>query len=363
MRQQDDIESVATPDLEQDKRPAALEGATVGSAATRTEVGRTPGTGRRVLATVLGSRPLLLAILTLLLIAYMTSRFPTQFSTWSNAKAVLLDSSVSAILVIGMMILMIGGTFDLSIGGMLVLTSIVTATMIANYQWAIPGAIVLGLGVGALCGLINGLLVTRIKINALIATLAMAGVYTGVAQLVASSGITPISDSYSNIGGTLILGLQSPVWIAAILVAIMAVAVSQTRFFRQYYFIGGSEKAARLSGIAATRLIVLAFIAMGMLAALAGIVNSSRLNAATVTAGTGLELATITAAVLGGASLRGGEGTVIGGVLGVVFISLVNNSLIILGVDVFWQQIVIGLVLVFAVSLDRLRHTRLATTG
>jgi len=323
----------------------------------------TRGLTRRIVFLAIRSRPIMLTILTMILIGYMSSRFPTQFSTWSNAKAALLDTSVTAILVIGMMILMIGGTFDLSIGGILVLSSIVTGTLIVNRGWSVPVSIVAGILAGAACGAVNGLLVTRIKINALIATLAMAGVYSGVAQLIASSGVTPISDDFSSLGGTILLGLQSPVWIAAVLVAIMAVAVSQTRFFRQYYFIGGSEKAARLSGIPTTRLIILGFVMMGAFAALAGIVNASRLNAATVSAGTGLELATITAAVVGGASLRGGEGTVIGGVLGVVFISLVANSLIILGVDVFWQQIVIGLVLIFAVSLDRLKHTKWALSG
>jgi ribose/xylose/arabinose/galactoside ABC-type transport system permease subunit len=132
--------------------------------------------------------------------------------------------------------------------------------------------------------------------------------------------------------------------------------VSQTRFFRQYYYIGGNERAARLSGIKTSRMILIAFVVMGLLAGLAGVLNAARLNAAVVSAGIGVELQIITAAVLGGASLKGGEGTVLGGVLGVLFIALVQNVLVILNVDVFWQNIVIGLVLLFAVSLDRFKQ-------
>jgi ribose transport system permease protein len=133
-------------------------------------------------------------------------------------------------------------------------------------------------------------------------------------------------------------------------------AVGQTRFFRQYYYVGGNERAARLSGMKTDRLILIAFVLMGFLAGVAGVLNAARLDAAVVSAGIGVELQVITAAVLGGASLKGGEGTVPGAFLGVLFIALVQNALIILNVDVFWQNIVIGSVLLLAVSLDRWKH-------
>lgn len=316
-------------------------------------------TAQRVLARVVRSRPLLLVALLILLVAWMSYAYPHSFASTSNAKAVLLDASVEGVMVIGMMILMIGGVFDLSIGGILVMSGIVVGALISHHGWSVWLAVLAGLGVGGACGFFNGVLVTRIRINALIATLATAGIFNGLAQLFESSGVTPVSDSFANLGQTMILGIQSPFWVALALVVVMSLAVSQTRFFRQYYFVGGNERAARLSGIATQRLTVIAFVIMGLLAALGGILTAARLDAATTTAGAGIELQVITAAVLGGASLQGGEGTVIGGVLGVLFIALVQNSLIILHVDVFWQQIVIGGVLLFAVSLDRLKHTRL----
>jgi ABC-type xylose transport system permease subunit len=144
------------------------------------------------------------------------------------------------------------------------------------------------------------------------------------------------------------------------IVLVMAWAVSRTAFFRQYYFIGGNARAAQLSGIRVSRLTFTAFVLMGFLAGVAGVLGAARLNSAVVSAGIGVELSVITAAVLGGASLRGGEGSIIGGVLGVLFIALVSNAMIINGIGVFWQPIVTGTVLLLAVSLDRFRRSRRA---
>ncbi|MGH2945555.1 MAG: ABC transporter permease [Solirubrobacteraceae bacterium] len=312
-----------------------------------------PGLAKAGGRALIRTRPALLLLLTAALVAWMAYWYPDSFPTRSNFEAVLLNASVSAILVCGMTLLLIGGVFDLSIGGVLALTGVVTGALIANHGWAVPTAILAGLLVGAAAGLFNGLLVTRLGINALITTLATLGIFRGLSQLLESSGVAPIGDGYAKVGQTELLGIQTPFWVMLVLVAVLALAVANTRFFRQYYFVGGNERAARYSGIRSQRLILIGFVLMGALAALGGVLTSARLNAATVSAGDGLELAVITAAVLGGASLKGGEGTIIGGVLGVLFIALVQNALIIMQVDVFWQQIIIGAVLLIAVSLDR----------
>jgi ribose transport system permease protein len=315
-------------------------------------VAQKAGTAARALVR---TRPALLVVLILGLTAYMAYWYPDSFPTRSNAEAVLLNASVSAILVAGMTLLLIGGVFDLSIGGVLALTGVVTGSLVANSGWPVPLAILAGLVVGAGCGLFNGLLVTRLGINALITTLATLGIFRGLTQLLQSSGVAPIGDSFATVGQTQLLGIETPFWVMLAVVGVMGFAVARTRFFRQFYFVGGNERAAELSGIRSGRLVLIGFVLMGMLAALGGVLTSARLNAATVSAGDGVELAVITAAVLGGASLKGGEGTVAGGVLGVLFIALVTNALIIGGVDVFWQQIIIGAVLLIAVSLDRLK--------
>jgi ribose/xylose/arabinose/galactoside ABC-type transport system permease subunit len=254
-----------------------------------------------------------------------------------------------------MMLLMIGGSFDLSIGGILALSGVCSALAITQLHTPAVVGVLIGLAVGAACGLVNGLIVTKVRINALIATLAMQGVLYGITQLLSGTGVDFVSNSFASIGQSKLLGLQTSFWVMLAVVLAGSFAVSQTRFFRQYYFVGGNARAARLSGIRASRLMLIAFVLMGVLAGLAGVLEAARLNAAVVSAGTGIELQVITAAVLGGASLKGGEGTIIGGVLGVLFIALVNNALIILQVSAFWQNIVVGVVLLVAVSLDRRR--------
>lgn len=311
---------------------------------------------RTLVGKLAASRPLTLVVFIFLLALYMTARFPDNFPTAYNLSAVLLNAAQQGILVTGMMLLLISGNFDLSIGSTLALGGVVAGVLIADQGvGAFPAALV-GVGVGALGGVINGLIVTRLGINALITTLATMTIYRGVTQLVSGTGVAPISTDFARFGQTVFLGLQSPFWVMLVIVAVGTWAVSRTRFFRQYYFVGGNARAAKLSGIRVEQLTFFAFVLMGALAGVAGVLGAARLNAAVVSAGIGVELSVITAAVLGGASLKGGEGTILGGVLGVIFIALVQNALIISGVGVFWQNIVIGLVLLFAVSLDRLKQ-------
>ena len=225
-------------------------------------------------------------------------------------------------------------------------------------RWGGPAeaGLLAGLAVGAAAGLVNGLIVTRLGINALIATLATLTIYRGLTYLTAGTGVTPIGDAFKAYGQSVFLGVQTPFWVMLAVVAAGAWALAETRFFRQYYFIGGNARAAKLSGIRVERLTLIGFVIMGLLAGLAGVLGAARLNSAVVSAGINVELSVITATVLGGASLKGGEGTVLGGVLGVLFIALVQNAMIINGIGIFWQNIIVGLVLLLGVSLDRFKQ-------
>jgi ribose transport system permease protein len=151
-----------------------------------------------------------------------------------------------------------------------------------------------------------------------------------------------------------ILRLPFLLWVALALVVVFDLAMRHGSFFRQLYYIGSNEKAARLSGLAVDRVRTLAYMLSGLLAALAGVLLASRLMSGTPTAGNALELQVLAAAVIGGASLRGGEGTVLGAFLGVIFVALINNAMTMLAVSIYWQMIVTGAVLVVAVALDML---------
>ncbi len=225
--------------------------------------------------------------------------------------------------------------------------------------WPPLPAFLAGCAWGGLLGIVNGTLVTRFKINALIATLATLSIYRGGLQLVSGAGVTNIGNGYTVFGQTQLLGIYSPFWFMAVIVLLFAFLVGRTRYFRQAYYIGGNPRAAKLSGINVDRTVFSFFVIMGLLAGLAGALLASRLNTAVVLAGQGVELKVITAVVLGGASLAGGAGTILGAFLGVLLMALLQNAMIIAGINPFWQLIVVGIVLLMSVGLDqfaRLHH-------
>jgi ribose transport system permease protein len=221
-------------------------------------------------------------------------------------------------------------------------------------DWGLPAEIALvgGLLTGVICGFANGAIITRFRINPLITTLATAGIIRGITQLVSPAGVANLPDSIKPYGQTVIAGLQSPFWVMLVVAIAFWFLMRRTRFFRQFYFVGGNARAATLSGIKVDRVLLVGFVLMGLLAGLAGTLLASRLSNAVVLAGVGVELRVITAAVLGGASLAGGVGTIPGAILGVIFMSLVQNAMIIAGVQVFWQSIVVGVVLLVAIGID-----------
>jgi ribose transport system permease protein len=314
--------------------------------------------GRALLVRVATDRQLLLIVLIVALIALMTILEPTTFTRPANAAVVLLDTAQTGILACGMMVLLISGMFDLSIGGILAFSGIMAG--LAAKELGLPplAAFLVGCGWGVLLGVINGILVTRFKINALIATLATLSIYRGGLQLVSGAGVTNIGNGYTVFGQTKILGIYSPFWFMAVIVLLFSFLVGRTRYFRQAYYIGGNTRAAKLSGINVDRTVFSFFVIMGLLAGLAGALLASRLNTAVVLAGQGVELKVITAVVLGGASLAGGVGTILGAFLGVLFMALLQNAMIIAGINPFWQLIVVGIVLLISVGLDQLARSR-----
>ncbi len=320
-------------------------------------VGSRDTQGMRIVRRLADSRELTLFVLVAALVVVMSAVYPNNFPTAANLRAVLLNLAPVGILVCGMMLLMIAGSFDLSCGSTLALAGVWAGVVAGTWGYPAEAGILVGIVVGGLAGLINGLIVTKLGINALIATLGTLTIYRSLTYVTAGTGVTPISDAFAAYGRAAdpLFRIQSPFWVMLFIVLVGSWLVSRTRFFRQFYFVGGNARAAQLSGIRVNRLTLTGFVIMGVLAGLAGVLGAARLNSAVVNAGVGIELKVITATVLGGASLKGGEGTLIGGILGVLFISLIENAMIINQVGVFWQGLVVGLVLLFAVSLDRFK--------
>jgi ribose transport system permease protein len=346
--------------MSSDAQPDPLTSAEpAGVARGMSRSGRPPrSAAERLLVRVAIDRPLLLIALIVALVAIMGLLRPTTFPTFENAAVVLQDTAQTGILACGMMLLLISGMFDLSIGGILAFSGIIAGLAVKDFGMPPIVAFLMGCAWGAMLGVVNGFIVTRFRINALIATLATVSIYRGLLQLVSGAGVTNIGNGYTVFGQTQILGIYSSFWFMAVIVLLFAFLVGRTRYFRQSYYIGGNPRAAKLSGINVDRTVFVTFVIMGLLAGLAGALLASRLNTAVVLAGNGVELKVITAVVLGGASLAGGVGRISGAFLGVLFMSLVQNAMIVAGINPFWQLIAVGFVLLISVGLDQFARSR-----
>jgi ribose transport system permease protein len=288
----------------------------------------------------------------LLVILLFSILYPYSFRSWDNFHAVLRNLAFEGILSLGMMLLLVGGMFDLSVGAMASLAGVIAGWLMKQAGWPVPAAVLTALAVAAAGGTINGVFVARLRVNALITTLGTMGIFQGAALLIGGPGITFLPDTFTRFGQAEYLGIQAPVWMLAAMAILAHLLLTHTRFFRQYYYIGNNATAARLSGIPVERLQIFAFALMGLIAGTAGVVYASRIATATPLVGAGAELQAIAAVILGGASLSGGKGTIWGAMLGVFFMALVKNVLIISRVSSEWQGIVLGAVLVLAVAMD-----------
>lgn len=235
-----------------------------------------------------------------LLCLVMAIIFPDKFPTVDNFSQLMLNLSVDTIVAVGMMVLMIAGMFDLSVGSVVAFAGGMAGYLMYYHGVHFIGAVTAGLAGSVLIGFVNGWLVARIGINPMIQTLAMMGIVRGFALLLSGAGIQNFPYDYIAIGQSKLLGLQMPVWYMLLVVMLFAYLAKNTSFFRRYYFIGSNEKAARLSGINVEKMKVWAFVISATLAGIAGILLSSRLGAALSTSGRGLEMRVITAVILGG---------------------------------------------------------------
>ncbi len=298
-------------------------------------------------------REFVITLIVVALFIMMTFASP-YFLTNANLLAVMLGLSLEAIIAVAMVHLMVTGGFDMSVGSIVAFTGATTA-LILRAGVPVVLAVLLGLILGAAIGLFNGLIVAKIGINPFVTTLSSLSLYRGLTLIVTrGQNVTGLPAAFKAIGQAKFAGIQTPIIISVVLLIIGDILLRKSRFFRQSYYIGGNEHAARLSGIAVDKIKILAYVLTGLFAAISGIVMTARLGSASVTAGTGLELRVITAVIIGGASLSGGEGTVLGAFLGTLLMGLISNALTLTGVDVYWQTFVTGATLLTAVLIDTL---------
>jgi ribose transport system permease protein len=310
-----------------------------------------PRVARRLVVRLALQREAALAVFIIVGGAALAFESP-EFLTFGNLHAVFLGMSVEAIVAVGMTVLLVSGGFDLSVGSVLALGGIVAGLLVlggAPAAIAVLGAVVAGVAVG----ITNGLLVAKVGVNPLITTLGMLSVIQGVVLLLgggfAVSGLPP---SLTVLGQSVYFRIQAPIYFMVGFALIGDFLLRRSRLFRLVYYVGGNEQAARLTGIPVDRVKIAGYCLTAGLAAFGGIILAARFGAASVNAGETLPLDVITAVVIGGASLSGGSGTVLGAMLGVFLIQLINNAFNLLGVNVYWQPVVQGSVLILAVAAD-----------
>ncbi len=254
--------------------------------------------------------------------------------------------------------LLISGGLDLSVGSTLAFTGVVTGLAL-NAGVPVVISILLGLLAALGVGLVNGLLVAKMKINPFIVTLGTNMAVRGLLLVIAQGrAVLNLPSEFTIIGQGRLFGIQYPIYVMLALVLIGDFLLRNTRFFRQNYYIGSNEKAARLSGINVDWVKIINYCIVALLAGIAGLMITARFGSASVTVGSGTELRVITATIIGGASLSGGEGSVLGAFLGALFMGVLANALNLLGVDVYWQNLITGLILIGAVVIDVVNERR-----
>ncbi|HZG81201.1 MAG TPA: ribose ABC transporter permease [Brevibacillus sp.] len=292
-------------------------------------------------------------LLGLALIVIVLSIITNDFLTVSNIFNVLRQISINALIAFGMTFVILTGGIDLSVGSILALSSAITAGLMAGGMdtWL---AILIGLLAGAVMGAINGVVISKGRVAPFIATLATMTIFRGL-TLVYTQGrpITGLNPDFAILGKGFFLEIPMPVIWMLISFAILYFILRHTTFGRHVYALGSNEEATRLSGISTSKVKVMVYAISGLFAAISGVILTSRLNSAQPTAGTSYELDAIAAVVLGGTSLSGGNGWIVGTLIGAMIIGVLDNGLNLLNVSSFYQSVVKGAVILLAVLIDR----------
>lgn len=295
-------------------------------------------------------------LITLLALCLVTALLTDRFLSPLNLTNILVQSSIMAVIAIGMTFVIVGGGFDLSVGSIVAFAGCIAA--MAMVKFGLVAGVMAGVAAGIAVGLVNGVIIAKLGVNPFITTLGTMVLVRGLVYLV--TGGAPVGDdrlpaAFIAFGSARLLGIHYLVWVPAILLLVLSWVMQATAYGRRIYATGGNREAAYLSGVPVGRIVASTYVWCGALGGVAGVMLTARLQSGQPTAGEFYELTAIAAVVLGGASLQGGEGTLYKSIIGVLIMIVLGNSLNLLNVDSYWQRVAIGAVIIAAAAADRLR--------
>ncbi len=293
----------------------------------------------------------------LLLCCIVFSIASPNFLTSSNLLNILRASSMMGIVECGVTMVMIGGGMDMSVGGQMSLNGFILALLMVNFQVPLFVVILVALGLGLMEGIANGVIGIKLGVAPMVVTLATMTIFQALTKVItAGKAVSGFSDAFLSIGKGYVFGIiPIPVLVFVIIVAICQFVMTKTYFGRQIFAMGGNTEAARLSGVNTNLLTVMLYAICGFITAIASIIMLSRTASAQTTAGGSYAFDCMTAAVLGGIGLKGGEGSVIGVVIGAIVIGVLSNGFVMIGVNENWQSVIKGIILLIAVGIDKIK--------
>jgi Ribose/xylose/arabinose/galactoside ABC-type transport systems, permease components len=302
-------------------------------------------------------------LIAIVLVLYIST---PAFGNPQNIFQVLLSASVYVILAMGMTFVMVGGCIDLSMGSIVGLSGGICLLVLRTYQMPLWVGVLAGVAAGAVCGAINGFMVTKMNLISFIATLGSMWIFRGALQLF-TDGMTvtirravtrEVQDALTFLGSGRILGIPVAVYMFVVLAIILSFVLRRTTFGRSLYAVGSNPEAAQMSGISNKWTIFKSFVLADALAGLAGVMLAARMVSVQANSGEGYEFEGIFASVIGGTSMAGGEGTVLGALVGACVVALLRNGLNLNSVNSFWQRVILGVIIVIAVYVDTMRTRR-----
>jgi len=310
---------------------------------------------------ILGSQPFWVLVALLLICAVMSWLQPAAFASTDNLFNITRNFAFIGIMALGMTAVILTGGIDLSVGSVMGLVGVVCGLILqAEQHWVL--AVLGGLAAGALCGAVNGVLIAYAGLPPFVVTLGMLSVGRSLAIVLSQNKMIyefgPYGDTFNLIGGGEVLGIAAPVWMLAVLTVVFAFVFNFTAWGRYLYAIGGNENGARMTGVPVDRVKLQAYILCSLTAAVAAIMIVGWQGSAINALGQGYELRVIASTVIGGANLMGGEGGAFGAFIGAALIEVIRNSLLMAGVDSNWQGTFVGVFIILAVLLERIRGRR-----